>query len=94
MEAIPFASATTDAAVSTSKPTKLYGWSVTESAGSPALASAVLRNGTGTGDPIVAVCSLLASTSGGQMFVEPVLCNGGLFLDRTAGSTTVVVYIG
>lgn len=94
-EGIPFASGTGDAAVSTSKPTRLYGWSVTESAGSPAIATAVLRNGTGTGDPIVAIASVPASGKDFQWFgPNGITCTGGLFLDRTGGSTTVVVYVG
>jgi hypothetical protein len=92
--AVAVATGTGDAAISTSTPSRLMGWSVVETAGTPALASAVLRDGTGTGDPIVAQAKVAASGAAFQWF-DPagIVCPNGVFLDRTAGETTVVVYL-
>ena len=63
----------------------LYGWSVRESAGTPALATAVLRDGTSTSD-------LTASQSLPATF-PAVTFSTGLFVDRTAGNCELVLYI-
>ena len=76
------------------KPAKLMGWSAVESAGAPALATAVIRNGSTTSDPPVAVIGLLASTSQAERFgPQGIECPNGIFLDRVTGNTTFVVYV-
>ena len=78
--------------ISTAKPERFLGWSAVETAG--AVAEFVLRSGTGTGDPPVAHVKVVSGGSSSQWLGEQgVICPGGLFLHRVAGSTHVVVWV-
>ena len=72
--------------------TTLMGYSVRESAGTPAAATVVLRNGTSTAAPAVAIVELAAN--GSETGVLPALdCPDGVFVDRVAGETELVLYV-
>lgn len=92
--AAPFtiASGSGDSAVGTSGSSKvLMGWSVKED--SAAVATLVLRHGTSTSDPIIAVINLAASASETRWLgPNGVNCPNGIFVDRLTGTTTVVIY--
>lgn len=69
----------------------LMGFSAKETAG--ATAALTIRNGTGTGDPAVAHCSLAANEAKVVWFSElGIKCPNGIYLDRTSGTTEVAVY--
>ena len=71
---------------------RLTGYSVFESAGTPAAASLTLRDGTSTaGNPLVSV-ELAANASETRSLGPGLLVGGGVFLDRTAGESTVTVW--
>jgi hypothetical protein len=87
------ASGTGDVQVTSSTPSRLMGWSAGESAGSPAVATAVIRDGTSTSGTPVAIINLAAS--GGQaVWLGPqgIVCSGGIFLDRVTGTSTFTVF--
>jgi hypothetical protein len=70
----------------------LLGFSVRESAGTPAAASVAFRDGTSATDPLIAVVSLAASSS--QSVVLPAVAfSTGIYANRTVGSTEIVLYI-
>lgn len=81
--------------LASSGPAHLFGWSVQESAGSPAIASATLRDGSASG-AVIGNISVLASDSkhvwfGPQGVTVP---SGVVVLVRVAGTTTVTLYGG
>lgn len=88
---IHIASAATDAQAVTG-PATLVGLSVRESAGTPAAASLVLRDGTSTAGEIVAVVELAANESK-VLLLPAVRIVDGIFVDREAGSSELIVYI-
>lgn len=90
--AIPVASGTADAQAFTGAAT-LVGLVARETdAVTPAVASLVIRDGTAATDPIVAVVKLRASE--GQMINLPaVSIADGIFVDRSAGTSELVLYI-
>lgn len=69
----------------TGTPRLLYGWSVRESAGSAAVATFLIRNGSASGD-IVAAVELLADYSQTVSFAHPVYVPDGIYIDRVAGT--------
>lgn len=70
----------------------LYGFSVRENAGTAAVATVVLRNGTTNTDPIIAAIELAAD--GSQSASLPAIdCPHGIFVDRTAGTSELVLYV-
>lgn len=90
-KAIYVASGTADAQAVSGAST-LAGWSVRESAASAAAASVTLRNGTNSASPAVALIELAADASQ-AVSVPAVDCPDGVFVDRVAGTTEVVLYV-
>lgn len=72
--------------------TTLYGYTVRESAGTPAAATVILRNGTTNTDPIVGIVELAGDNSRADI-LPAVDCPDGLFIERAAGSTELVLYV-
>lgn len=74
-------------------PVNLYGWSFRESAGVAAVATIVLRDGAA--GEIIAVIELAADGDDHQwMGPQGIRCSNGITVDRVAGTTEGVVYIG
>lgn len=75
----------------------LLGWSLYEDAAAPALASAIIRDGTSTAGAIVGAVKMPASGSSQQWFGDidngGIVLSNGLFLDMIAGSLTGAIYI-
>lgn len=73
---------------------RLMGWSVFESAGSPAAAKVVFHDGVGTSGAIIGNCVLAASGEKTQWLgPQGILCvAGGIYVERVAGSTTVTLW--
>lgn len=89
--AVPVASGTADVQGYTGA-TTLMGVNVSESAVTAAVATVILRNGTLATDPIVAIVELPAN--GSTVLALPAVdCPGGVFVDRVAGETTLVLYV-
>ena len=73
--------------------TKLFGWSIQENAGSPAVAAFLIR--AGSGGVIHGGASLAASGSSTVWFgPNGVDVYGDIYFDLTAGSVTGAVYVG
>lgn len=72
----------------------VFGLSVEEDAGSPAVARFVLKDGTTAAGAIVVPVRLPASGSFVQWFNDGLLFRNGLFLDMVAGSINGSVFIG
>ena len=76
----------------------LMGWSLYEDAGSPALASAVIRDGTTAAGALVAAIKMPLSGNSnlwlGDIDVGGIMLTTGLFFDMIAGSMSGAVYIG
>ena len=70
----------------------LVGYSIRESAGTAAVATVILRNGTSTSDPAVAIIELAANASETRA-LPAVECASGVFVDRVAGETELVLYV-
>ncbi|WP_116051684.1 hypothetical protein [Amycolatopsis palatopharyngis] len=88
---IHVASAATDDQALTGAAT-LVGLTVRESAGTAAVASVVLRDGTAATDPVIAVVELAANES--KVITLPaVAITTGVFVDREAGSSELVLYV-
>lgn len=86
------ATGTGDVQIVTS-PVRLIGYSVFESAGTPAAASLTLRDGTSTaGTPVVSVELAQNTSETRTLGGNGVLVGGGIFLDRTSGETTVTIW--
>lgn len=78
----------------TNTPKILYGWSVGESDGTPAVASFLIRNGSGAGD-IVAVVELAANGSSTEWFGDQgIRVPDGIFIDIVAGTVQGAIYAG
>lgn len=94
--AVPYtaSSGTTDVSISTSSVTRLMGWCVSESATTAAAAEVILRAGSDANGQPVAVIPL-GSDGNNTQWLGPqgIVCNGGLFLDRVTGTSTVVLYL-
>lgn len=72
---------------------RLVGYSITENAGSPAVARLVLRNGTTTGGAEMFDVQIAASSSTVQWFgVTGPRCPLGIFVDRVSGTTKLTLY--
>lgn len=94
---VEIASGTTDVDATT-EPTLLYGWSFRETAGTPAAARVIIRDGNGDnlGD-IVAVVDLdgTGSTSERSKTVSlavPIRCNSGVRVERESGTAEGAVW--
>lgn len=88
---VPLASGSASAQAITG-PVTLAGLSVRETAGTPAAASFVLRDGTSVTDPIRYVAKLVASES--RTLALPALTfTTGVFVHREAGTTELVLYV-
>ena len=71
----------------------LYGWAIQENAGTPAVASFLIR--AGAAGVINGGASLAASgTSVAWFGPQGVLVYGDIYFDLTAGSVTGAVYVG
>ncbi len=72
--------------------TELHGFSIRESAGTPAAAAVILRDGTSATDPPVAHIELVANGSMSERL--PLIEIGtGIYVDRVAGETELVLYV-
>lgn len=72
---------------------RLLGYSVRESAGSAAVAAFNLRNGTTDAAALLAMGELAADSEKTVWFgPNGIDAASGIFLDRVAGETTIVVY--
>jgi hypothetical protein len=87
--AVYVASGTADSAQSAGTLVGLY---VRESAGTPAAAEVVIRNGTTATDPIV-YRRELATNENHVVSLPGVDCSAGIFVDRVAGETELVLYV-
>jgi hypothetical protein len=90
--AIVVASGAADAQAVTG-PAVLVGYSIRESAGSPAVAAVVLRDGTSAAGPLRLLVELAANQSVAGM-LPAVDFADGVFVDRESGSSELVLYIG
>lgn len=72
---------------------RLLGYSVRESAGTPAVAAVTLRNGEADTAAIIAVDEL-AANEGKQRWFGPngVACPLGIFVERVSGESEIVIY--
>lgn len=88
---IAVATGTADAQAFTGA-TELHGYSVHESAGTPAVASLVIRDGTSTaGTALVHI--ELAANAAETVRLPSIDVQTGLFIDRTAGETELTLYV-
>lgn len=72
---------------------RLMGYAVRESAGTPAVAEALLRHGTAATDPILAFVELAGNGKDAIWFgPNGIRCPNGVFVDRVAGNTEFVLY--
>lgn len=74
---------------------RLAGWSIRESAAAALPATVILRDGDDATDPILAVIELGADGSANFSFGDDTVeFRTGVFVDRAAGETMGVIYIG
>lgn len=73
-------------------PCTVYGYSVRESAGTAAVATAILRDGTSAAGPARVFIELPADGSQTER-IPGVPFYNGVFVDRVAGSTEFVLYV-
>jgi len=73
-------------------PATLVGYSIRESSGTPAVATVLLRNGTSAAGPVVAIIELVANASASAT-LPAIDCPAGVFVDRAAGETELVLYV-
>ena len=72
---------------------RLLGWSIRESAGSEAVATARIMNGaTVSGGTAVAQIELAASNSESQWLWPGIDCQNGISFDRIAGTFDICIY--
>jgi hypothetical protein len=72
----------------------LMGFSLRESAASPAVATAIIRDGTTATDPVVVMLELNGDQSATMWFgPDGIRINTGVFLDRVAGTITGALYV-
>ncbi len=88
------ASGTADAqAVAAATALRLMGYSVRESAGTPAVAALNLRHGTLDSDPLVELIELAADESYGMWFgPNGIDVPNGVFVERVTGETEIVIH--
>lgn len=87
------ATTTTDVQIS-SLAGVLMGWSLRESAGTPAVATAYIRDGTSATAPIVAVIEFAANVSGTEWFgPQGIRINTGVYLDMVAGELEGAIFL-
>ena len=73
---------------------KLWGFTVAETASSAAAAEVAIRHGTAATAPLLAArMNLDANGFDGWWFGQGIDCPDGIFIDRIAGNTEVVLYI-
>ena len=90
VSAVAVASDATDDTVTAKK---FYGWSLHESAGTPAVASVLFKDTDSSGS-LLGALELAADTSDTVFFPDGVVVpSGTLYIDKTAGSTEGAVYI-
>lgn len=82
MQAIPIASGTTDIAV-ISNTCDVWGFVVTEDAGTPAASSIDFSFGTSSGEEIWFPLNFAADETVAVFFPAPLHCEGGVFINRT-----------
>lgn len=72
---------------------RLVGVAMTESAGSAAVATFILRNGTTASDPIIfpGVIELNPNESTREWFQPGIRCENGIFIDRVAGTADIIL---
>jgi hypothetical protein len=81
------------AAVAAAANLRLMGFTVRESAGTPAVATLAIRHGTVATDTIIAPVSLIASDTKTAWFgPQGIPCASGIYVDRIAGNTTITLY--
>ncbi|MGW9024785.1 hypothetical protein ACWGQ5_11220 [Streptomyces sp. NPDC055722] len=73
--------------------TQLHGFSVRENAGTPAVATLVLHDGTTAADPIIAAIKLAASESK-HVHLPAIEVSTGIFVERVAGTSELQLYVG
>lgn len=85
-----------EAAVAANTHLKLYGFSVAETAASAAVAEVIILHGAtqAAGTQVVAPVNLAADGFGQFSFNFGIPCPNGITIDRVAGNTTLVLYIG
>ena len=84
---------TASTALIAGRDTTLSGWSMAETAGTPAVAYVRFHAGGVVGGPIVAVAKMGPSGSGESTLpTEGIFCRGGLYVELVAGSADIVVY--
>ena len=82
------------AAVAANPNLKLLGVAFAETAASAAAAEVALRHGTSATDPfLVPNVNLDANGFGIEWFGTGISCANGIFVDRIAGNTTLVLYV-
>lgn len=76
--------------------TRLYGWSIAENAGSPAVATvSIYRGAAATAANKIATIELAANGSDSEWFgPQGIYCRDGIFVEVVAGSVEVMVYYG
>ena len=90
-EAISIATGTGDVLAFTGA-TRLHGYSVRESATTGAVATVILRDGTSVAGTPVAYIELAANASDAAR-IPTVDISAGIFVDRVAGETELVLYV-
>ena len=72
---------------------RLCGWSVSEDAGVTAAVS--IRHGTAATDPLLVAPMNLAANGFGMWGIsnQGIPCPNGIYVDRTSGTTTVILYV-
>lgn len=92
--ATPVATGTDDVqGVAAAAGLRLMGYSVRESAGTPAAAAFNLRNGDGNSDPLLVVGEM-ASNGTDLRWLGPqgIACPAGVWVERVTGETELVLY--
>lgn len=91
--AFPFAARTANLQIVTGRG-ELIGWSIWESAGSPAAAQVRFHNGTTTAEPLLGGAKLVANgTDPGPNYDEGIRFTVGLFMEIVAGNVEGVILI-
>lgn len=92
---VEVASGTGDTAIIAADPRlKLWGFTVAETASSAVAAEVAIRHGTSSSDPLLAArMNLDANGFDGWWFGQGISCANGIFIDRIAGTTELVLYI-
>jgi hypothetical protein len=94
-KAVVIASGTGDVQAFTG-PCVLSGFAFRESAGTPAAAKFVLRDGTAATDEMRIPVNLNASESTRDLSIDGgrgIVCHNGIYVDRESGTTEGVVFI-